>query len=151
MVNARTPQGQRLLEDVLSGKAKFPNQVAKDLTLCKLLAERFSSSTADKLREAAVEAFWQRPCSATIYVLFETGTILGKSAIIVEQIQRYLADFEVNQERYRRQNGYAERLRCAIIAADFIIRNYPNQKAEMTRENERFRAEDNSLSYNALW
>ena len=151
MVNVRTEQGRRLIDDVLADKAAFPNAVSRDTTLCRLIPEQFSSSLRDKLEQAAVEAFRLRPCQATFDALLNSGAILGYSAVIGEQISRCVADFEANQKQYRRQNGYTERLRCAIMAADFISRNYPDQKAEMTRKNGRFKAEEDSLSHNVLW
>jgi hypothetical protein len=151
LVNNKNPQGKQLIDNILADKAKFPNTVSRNLTLCKLIPQQYSSSLAGMLEQAAVAAFAERPCSATMVELFNAGSVLNKSSLIVEQIRRYLADFEVNQETYRRQNGYAERLRCAIMAADFIGRNFPNQNEEMTQKTKRFEAEENRLSGNALW
>jgi hypothetical protein len=151
IVSVRFPQGRELIDNILSDKAVFPSAVSRNLTLCKLIVQQYSTSLADKLEEAAVAAFTERPCSVTIFELFNAGSLLNKSAFIIKRIQSYLDDFQANQETYRRQNGYAEKLRCAILAADFIGRNFPEQRETMMQKNKRFEAEEKGLSRQALW
>jgi hypothetical protein len=149
MVNVKTPQGRELIDNILADKAVFPNAVSRHLTLSKLIPVNYSSQMADKLEQAVVAAFNERPCSVTLYELFHAGPKIP--SVTVKQIQDYLADFQANQDSYRRQNGYAERLRCAIMAADFIGRNFPEQRETMMQKNKRFEAEESAFSRYTLW
>jgi hypothetical protein len=151
MVNVRTEQGRQLIDDILADKAVFPNDVSRDLTLCKLIPQQFNASLADKLEQAACEAFALRPCSVTMVELLNAGSLLDKSAVIVKQIKDYWEDFEANQESYRRRDGYAERLRCAIMSADFMGRNFSDQKEKASQDRKRFEAEERGFSKYALW
>ncbi|MBM4104172.1 MAG: hypothetical protein FJ263_09015 [Planctomycetes bacterium] len=151
MVDIRTVQGQRLIDDILSGKAKFPNPVAQDLTLCHLIPEQYSSALAGKLEQAAVDAFHLCPAPITFDTLVNIGTAIKKTAMVVQQVDAYLADFELHIEQYRRQNGYADRLYAAWRAADYLSQFQPDRREEMARKAERFKVEKETFSGYALW
>jgi hypothetical protein len=151
MVSVRTEQGRKLIDNILADKAVFPNTVSRNLTLCKLIPQQYSSALAGKLEQASVAAFAELPCSATMLELFNACSLLNKPAVILKQIQSYLDDFQANQDTYRRQNGYAERLRCAMTAAEFIGRNIPEQRETMAQKNKWFEAEKEGLSKHTLW
>ncbi len=127
MVDTSDVRGQKLVEDILHDKAVFPNELAKSLTLCKLIPESFSPELAPKLEQAAISAFQLRPSPITISELMRAAQMLRNSELILGQLTQYLDTFQANHNNYNKQSGYGEKLRCAIIAADGLDRNAPKK------------------------
>jgi hypothetical protein len=123
MVGIKSPQGQQLIDAILADKAVFPNAVSARFDLCKLLGQQYNPSLADKLEQAAVGRYRTAQFGDDVE-LFNAGSILNRSAAIVKHIQNYLADFEANQPAYRLRTAMPKRLRCAIMATDFLSRNF---------------------------
>jgi hypothetical protein len=151
LVNVKTEQGRRLINNILSDQAVFPTPVSRATTLCRLISEQYSPALAGKLEQAAIEAFRVRPAPATFSQLVDIGAAIGKSTMVAGQADTYLADFELNIEQYRRQNGYSERLYAAWKAANFLAQRQPGRKAEMVGKVERFKAEEETFSSYSLW
>jgi hypothetical protein len=151
LVDIRTERGRQLIDNILSDKAVFPNAVSRDMTLCRLIPEQYSPALVDKLEQAAVEAFHVRPAPATFDGLVNIGEWLKQSAMVVQETESYLADFERNIDQYRRQNGYSERLYAAWRAANYLAQSQPGRRAEMARKVERFKVEKETFSGYALW
>jgi hypothetical protein len=152
LVNVKTEQGRRLIDDILSDRAVFPNAVSRGMTLCRLIPEQaFSLSLAEKIWQSGTEAFRLRPSPLTFLELVNVSAMIGRSAMMVQQADAYLADFEINGEIYRRQDGYADRLYAAWKAANYLAQSQPGRKAEMAQKVERFKAEENTFSGYSLW
>ena len=152
LVNVKTEQGRRLVDDILSDRAVFPNAVSRNMTLCRLIPEQeFSLSLVEKMWQAGTEAFRLRPSPLTFLELANVSIMTGRSAMMIQQADAYLADFEINGEVYRRQDGYGDRLYAAWKAANYLAQSQPGRRAEMAQKVERFRAEEKTFSGYALW
>lgn len=151
LVDTSDERGQKLIDDILTDKAAFPNEISKSMTLCKLIPERFSPNLAPKLEEAVVSAFKLRPSPLTISELVQVGQVLRKHVVIFRELTVYLADFKANQKIYQTQQGYGEKLRTAVIAADFLARNLPEKKAEYNSIREQYETEMKSDHAGAIW
>ncbi len=151
LVDTRDKRGQKLVDDILNDKALFPNELAKSLTLCRLISERFSPELAPKLEQAAISAFQLRPSPITISELKQAGQNLRKPELILGQFTQFIDDFQTHHNAYRKQSGYGERLRCAMIVADSLSR-IPGKSKDYNTKAEEYETEiKESFGHYSIW
>ncbi|MEN6309465.1 MAG: hypothetical protein ABFD91_17085 [Anaerohalosphaeraceae bacterium] len=151
MVDTRHEKGETLISSIINGSAVFPNELSRNMTLTKLLPTVFNSNLSSTLEQSAAEAFRIRPCTVTLIELINAGMTTGNHKLILDQLTAYLTDFEANRAAYRKQDGYLERLRCAIITSDNLSRNMPAKKQDYIKLANDYKAEGDTIIDRAMW
>jgi hypothetical protein len=147
------PRGSRLFADVLTEKAKFPDQRSADLTVANWLL-RVDDPAAVRLGlDRAKRAFEASPSQETLIMsLFAYRRAEFKDELD-KMCRDWLTRFVNEQEQYRRADGYRIRLTAALAAADHVVRFTSDQRERATCQalRNKWIAEFNQLAEWSRW
>ena len=117
-IDVSTEKGKKLISDVFTGKAKFPNEYAKNITLANtLLRTRNSTSAAQGLKYAkmAFDIDHTPQAISEITLAARMYPPLRKDAN--KYIHDFLNNFKENMDDIAKEAGYLNELSSASIAA----------------------------------
>jgi hypothetical protein len=151
MVNVNHPNGKMLIENIISDKAVFPNEFAKNLTLTQLILEIGTPRLLERLSDCAPAAFRIWPDPAALLELVHSGVYPPMKESVLKCLEQYLDDFNRNKENYRRMNGYLKRLKSAVIAAGQVAGWKPQMRPELTAYVKQYNEEIVRISNKSIW
>lgn len=147
LVNIQSSRGQALIEQILGGKALFPNEYTKDLTTFTVITENAVSDRYAELYKLATEAFELNPSPTAAIMLLK----LRGAPAVRNDIARYLSDFVNKKDASKKEAGYLQRLGTAVICAQFLAGENPNEKQQYTMLAQQFKRESKAIESQQIW
>ena len=136
MFDSKTPQGKKLLNNILNKKVKYPNQFSQNLTLAKNLLILQNPIRARQGLAHAIKAFdienSQGPMQLLVHDAARRHPHLRAPANAY--IKKFLDDFIKNKDTYAKQGGYVKKLVAAMIAANHLAGKYRGLNKEYKDE-----------------
>jgi hypothetical protein len=129
-VDIKSTQGRKLFEDVVSGRAVYPGDFSKYLTIAHSIF-LFGEGEAmyKKGLEAAIKAFTLNPSATPMLEIIRAGQKTAKlNPFIYNFIRSYLDDFTKNKSTYAKQHGYSRNLMAARVASEYLQKVAERQK-----------------------
>ena len=155
-VDYSDPRGEKLIRQVYSGEAKFPNEYIEKLTqgqLCMILQNEQEQIRGLELAEAALDT---NPSQMTMSALTHTATkrpVLRGNAN--EFIESFVTDFINKKAEYEKQGGYVKRLTAGLLGSRYLSDLYKGKDKEKKRQYSQFSEqcldERKELSLKAKW
>jgi hypothetical protein len=147
LVDKKTAKGTALLSQILNGQAQFPNAYTKDLTTFMVIMENAVSDRYSDLYKLAKEAFTLHPTPTTAMMLLK----LRGTPAILDDFTDYLNNFIEQKKTYQNEDGYQQRLRAAIVAADYLAVEDPDNRSRYNTLIQQFTLESESIDERQLW
>ena len=124
-----TPQGKKLLEDMLNNKIIYPDDFSRNLIIAHnmLLFGRDSAVKKQGL-DFAIEAFKLNPSPLPMQQILLASRYPELRGYINKFCENYLDDFAKNENRYFKQDGYRNRTVAALFASDYLRKSAEGQK-----------------------
>jgi hypothetical protein len=121
-VDAKSTQGKKLFEDVVSGKAVYPGDFSENLTAAhNIILYGEGEAVYQRGLEAAIKAFRLYPSATTMLEIIFAGRKSAKlNPLVYNFIRSYLDDFTKNKNTYAKQHGYLHRVAAASIASEYL-------------------------------
>ncbi|MFA5424335.1 MAG: hypothetical protein WC374_10820 [Phycisphaerae bacterium] len=137
-VDSTTKQGDAVVAKMLNGILKYPDEFSRRLSLAHFMLTREDSpQVIQKGIEYAASALELNPCQQAMYELVMQGRT--HTPIVGTIIKKYVDDFIENEEKYKKQNGYIQRLAAAAQGAGFLA-NAIGDKQERIKYLEKIQA-----------
>jgi len=155
MFDTDTDRGKALLADILDGKARFPNEFSRNLTLAKNLLLFQDPNRARQGLAHAIKAFdlhnSQGPMQLIVHEAARRHPHLREAANA--RIKKFLDDFIENKDEYAREGGYVQRLVAAMIAANHLAadRRHPEYRTRYGGLEDEYRKERQLISIRSRW
>ncbi|MEE9371340.1 MAG: hypothetical protein V3W45_07730, partial [Sedimentisphaerales bacterium] len=127
--NIKTPQGQKLFEDVLNGKAVYPDEFSKNLVIAHNMY-RFGKGKAEKQQglDFAVKAFESHPSLYPMQEIVFASRFPELRARVYNFLRNYFDDFTKNKDVYIKQDGHHHRFITASLAGYHLQKIAESQK-----------------------
>ncbi|MDD5459468.1 MAG: hypothetical protein PHF37_08770 [Phycisphaerae bacterium] len=120
-VDITTPQGKQFMEDILTGKAKFPDDFSRNLVLAYNVLFRIDDSKAKQEGvKLAIQALNEHPCQPAMQVLIYAARFSELRPAITEAISEYYDDFVKSHQTLSKEDGYQHKAIAAINAAGYL-------------------------------
>ncbi len=122
LIDKDTPQGRKLLDDILNQQAKFPNEFSKELTLAKNMLAFKDEDLSRRGLQHAKKAFEIDSSQAPMQLLVHEAAIrhphlrAEATAYIVGWMDRFIE----NKDAWSKEGGYTKKLVAAMIAANYL-------------------------------
>jgi len=133
-VDTDDPRGKTLLTDVLSRKAKFPNELAGNLTLGSLLIKATDIRAAQAGYEYVRKAFQIRPSQISIIELIYAARRKEFKKAITVDMKQYLDDFIKNKDDLSKRGDYEKKLLSAMMAGKYLIPQIRRTNPELSKK-----------------
>lgn len=133
-VDTDTPKGKTLLTDVLSQKAKFPNEFSRNFTLGDILIGAADIRAAQAGYEHARKAFQIRPSQVSIIKLIYATRRKELKKAATADIKQYLEQFTKNKEDLSKKGDYEKKLLAAIIAGKYLVPQIRRTNPELSKK-----------------
>ena len=129
LADTGTPQGRRLLDDILNHRAHFPSEFSQQLTLAMNLLKDTDSGRIAQGFSSAQKAFMLDKSGASMQMLafcslWQPSLKQQANALITG----YMDDFKRNKQQYAAESGYRKKLAAAIMAAGYLAGQSPDYK-----------------------
>ena len=139
-VDTETEQGRELIEDVISGEAKFPTEFSKHYTMAINLLGLSDQKSVMAGAEHALKAFELEPSRKSMATLIFAaganpelhGTEVARRISVA--VEGYVVDFMENQDEYSGQAGYIKKLWAALIGANTLSGAYQRVNPELAEK-----------------
>jgi hypothetical protein len=146
-----------LMEDILTGKAKFPDDFSRNLVLAYNMLFRIDDPKAKQEGiTLAIRALNEHPCQPVMQILIYAARFSELRPAITEAIGKYYDDFVKNHQTLSKEDGYQHKAIAAINAAGYLGHlarsNKDQEKAEQygTMQGQ-IAKELNELTQNKRW
>jgi len=119
-VRTDTRRGAEMYLGIYNGQTKFPDEFTKELTKAYNQTKLKSQELAEEGMQSAIKAFELHPSQMPMQVIVQAAQrdFLRQSAI--DYCKNFVESFENNFETYNENDGYAQRLLAAEMAANFL-------------------------------
>jgi hypothetical protein len=152
MVDKDTPQGETLINNILSEKAVYPDEHTKDLALAKNLVMFQDPNLALRGLAYAKKAFEISHSQAPMQVLVhDAGRRPQLRAEVASYVKEYLDEFIANKDKYATEPGYVKKLVAAMIAADFLYRQGTPDTRQYQGLTDEYMGERNEIGERGRW
>ncbi len=151
LVDLETPEGRRLADSILEGRAFFPDALSQHLSTAMLILETRSIQHVSSLMEHATAAFSIRPCASSFMVVQNAANWPPFKEKATEIIGHYLDHFRSQQETLKKEAGYVELLTVASHAAEYLARTEPKRGTELRQLQKEFRTEAERINLQGVW
>lgn len=151
LIDTESPQGKRLLTNILEDKAQFPDVVSESLTTTAAIFENNYAKRASDLYAIAKKGFDVYPYPAITANLTRVSGVPEFRDKVTNDMKAYLEDFRSRLAEYRSQDGYLHRLTSAEIAARYLTQRVEADRSLYARMVEQFRSESRDLTTNRVW
>jgi hypothetical protein len=151
VVNIESEQGQRLIHDILEGRAIFPNEFSKNMTLCRLVFETNAPGYVSQVFNYANAAFKARQYPSAMLALIQVSRVSTFQNDANKVITDYLEFFKTNRETLAKESGYLQRLASAMLAARHLAYVEPHRKDEQMRMADALEQESKDISKRFVW
>ncbi|MDD5135061.1 MAG: hypothetical protein PHP01_06605, partial [Phycisphaerae bacterium] len=138
-------------------KTKFPDELSKNLTVgYNLMRMRDMQGTEkEKGCDMIIEAFKQCPYQITAIELVRIASYFPQFRDkVTEVLSNYFDDFAENEQQYKEQNGYHQRIISAIMAGNYLA-NINGAKPELAKEykakTDEFISEQRQIGTRSRW
>ncbi len=154
-VDTDTPKGKTLLTDVLSQKAKFPNEFSRNFTLGGMLIGATDIRAAQVGYKHARKAFQIRPSQISIIELIYATRRKELKKAATADIKQYLEQFTKNKEDLSTKGDYEKKLLAAIMAGKYLApqtrRTNPELSKKYAKLTKEYTAERARISNQSRW
>ncbi len=151
IVDSESEQGRVLIDDILEGRAVFPDAFSKNLTLVRLSFETNDPRLTPHVFDYANAAFQERPYPSAMIALVQLAQHPMFHEKAEEAIRAYLEAFRADRETLARQGGYLHRLGSAAIAARYLAGAHPAERDALERFEQSLRIESQKIVRRFLW
>lgn len=135
-VNQKMEKGKNLITKVLGGKAKYPNEYSKNLTLSRLYLRMQGSKAVLEGFEYGKKAFeisqTQAAMSLIAYESARRSPQLQKQAVVY--VEKFIQDFIKNNPVFSDKGGYAKKLEAAYVGTNFLSQAYAKSDAKKAKQ-----------------
>ena len=149
IVDTDHEQGRQLIADILEGRAIFPDEFSKNMTVAKLVSETDPRRVTD-IFDHATAAFQVYPYPSATILMTQIARAPTCREAANKTLRDYLADFTAQRSRLARKNGYGLRLTSALIAAQYLLYAEP-QDSELKDVADSLRQELKKLNSRSNW
>ncbi|MBN1123915.1 MAG: hypothetical protein JXA82_02830 [Sedimentisphaerales bacterium] len=155
-VSMKTPQGEKLIADLLADKLVFPNEYTRNLTLANAYLRYNDQALAMKGFEYAKKAFELYPSQTSALMLhYRAWQHPYLRKFIIEVFQPYVDDFIINQNQYAQEGGYADRLLAALLGSQRLASHRMSTDPDRARQymefEKRYHSVPIELAVQAKW
>ena len=154
-IDTSAEKGKKLLTDILTEKAKCPDEYAKNLTLAQIRLSTGNSAIAIKGYEnarKALELQKSRYSASQMVVATRYPQLRTKAR---EYMEKVLNDFNDNKDEYAKESGYGKRLLAAVVLAQNISAAKKNTDPALAKKYQNlvteYSGERNRLSTEGKW
>lgn len=151
LVDIDSPDGRKLIDNILNDKAVFPDSFSQKLTTSTAILENQFSQRLGDLYGLTKGAFEDYPYPAAALALNRLTGLAQFREQATADLQSYLDDFTQNQEIYKKQNGFLLRLGSAEIAARCLMQLRGQEKERYRQFAEQFRELSKQINTSRLW
>lgn len=151
MVDIDTPQGRKLIEDILSGNTVYPDDFSKNLSTAAVIIDNKISTRYTELYTLTKQAFDIYPYPTATLALARLASLSIYRDTVIKDLQRYLDDYTENKESYMKEGGFFLRLSSANIAAHELANLQPNQQAHYLLLLEEIKSDIKSVNKRSIW
>jgi len=151
LVDDESEQGRQLVADVLEGRALFPDEFSRQMTLARLTLETDDPRHSGKLLDYAEAVVRLRPGQESMIVLIQASYVPMYRDKANLAMREYLESFAVGREAFKRKSGYLQHLSSAIVAARHLASLNPPDEAELIRLAESLIQESLDISKRHAW
>lgn len=122
-VNIETPKGRRLYDDVIAGRAVFPDEFSADFTRGHDFLSLAGEETRRQGLEMLIKAFEANPSVGPLLDALNLADQLPQlRPRVTEVCQAYVDRFQQNKAEYARTDGYNLRIAAASYALSHLSR-----------------------------
>jgi len=119
-VRTNTPGGRALVEGVLTGTTRFPDESSHLLTRAYVLFRTADPANARRALADSIRAYSLRPVALAVQTARRAAAYPELRPGLDEFARGIVSDYERNLERYLEENGFLERNGAAIVAAVYL-------------------------------
>ena len=153
MINIDTPQGKKLLTEILNEKAKYPNEYTQHLALAKNLLLFQNPVRAKQGLDHAIKAFEIENSQAPMQLLVHDAARRHRElrAQANNYIKQYLDKFIANHDEYATQGGYTKKLVAAMIAANYLTPQSSEYRKKYGDLEKAYKEEQREIGLRGRW
>lgn len=151
LVDTDTSRGKELVEEVLDGKAAYPDEFSRHLSTAKLIIESRSADRLSELRDHVIKAFEIRPDTASTLIMLNAASLTPIQGAICERLEKFLDDFTTRQDAIRKESGYIEKATAAAMAGDYLAKIRPEKRSQYTQLSKQLQSESARLNNQFVW
>lgn len=120
MVDVKTEQGIALYTGLFTGATKFPDEFSRLLTTGYNMA-RLQDGDPNMAFDSLAKALEIKPSNtAAIELIRLTGRDEKLSIKLTELFTRYFDDYLKNKDKYKKQDGFRDRIMAVMIVGNFL-------------------------------
>jgi hypothetical protein len=155
-VDVTSPQGAELYQAMLTGKAIYPDEYSRDLTLGHNLLMLVDPVRKKDGLELIIQAFNRDPTPAPIIEMWVAAQFPELQPRIDQVCEQYVQAFAKDKKTYARSDGYNLRIeaaRLALARLELAAKANGNLQAAATyhEQMERYRAERDEIALLKRW
>ncbi|MBN2139068.1 MAG: hypothetical protein JW720_14770 [Sedimentisphaerales bacterium] len=156
-VDITTPKGMALMQGIVTGTTRYPDDFHKSLALGRYLLMQRDAESRQRGFDLVKKAFYLNPSPAPI---LEIILLASRDAALAEQIKQFcsawVSQFEKNRSDLRKKDGYRLRLEAARLAYVHLERTARVEKDNKLAETyirtmTEYAIERNELSRTKRW
>ncbi|MFI4912135.1 MAG: hypothetical protein ACIAQZ_10760 [Sedimentisphaeraceae bacterium JB056] len=126
LVNVQDSRGKALLDGVFDGKTVFPDESYRDIVKAAYLA----GSNSQRAFELASKAFEDTGSATALNYLFNCGRTPELQDKIYDYCKSMVSDYISNEEKYKNEDGFAEKITNVIMALNYISKNAASKEPQ---------------------
>ncbi|HBG27024.1 MAG: hypothetical protein A2Y10_04390 [Planctomycetes bacterium GWF2_41_51] len=150
-VDVNTPQGRQLYTGIFNGQTKFPDEFSKLLTTGYNLP-RLQQGDANTAFNALNNALKLKPSNTAAIELIRLTQYQSEFRPKVTEIfTEYFNDYRANKDKYKKQDGYRDRLMVTMIVGNYLANVNPAFKQEYQEYTVEFNRELQRISETSRW
>jgi hypothetical protein len=151
MVDSDSQPGRQLIADIFEGRAVFPDEFSKNMTLLRLTFETNDPRHVMNVFDYAQAAFRTHPYPSAMIGLVQVSRAPAFRDRANQAIRDYLEAFLADREELARRSGYLQRLASADIAARHLAYVNPEEKTKMDSLSKSFGQESAEMQNRHMW
>lgn len=120
-VDVKHPKGQKLFEDMISGKLKYPDKFSENLIISRNLFNYSKEENSKKQGFAyALKALVEKPSQASMLQVVRGDRFPQIRSDVVKACEFYLQEYEKNKDQWSKKPGYHNKIVAALIGLDYL-------------------------------
>lgn len=151
IVNTDSAEGKRLIADILEGRAIFPDDFSRNMTLTRLTFETSDPRHTTHLFDYASAALQAHPYPSAMITVTQVSRIPAFKGAADKAIGDYLEAFRANRKELAQKSGYLQRLTSALIAVRYLSNVHPQDKNELASLAESLELELRTINNRSNW
>ena len=151
-VNINTTKGNKLMSNVLSQRARFPNELSKNLTLARNFLRAQDAQQSMFGLNYAVKALQIDPSQTSMMELMYAARRKNLKKAATAHTKEYFDKFIDNKDTWSKQGGYEKRLVAATVAARYLAtQGRPELRKRYSKLADEYTKERSRISQMARW